>query len=203
MATDFRSIRRKLSPEDFALGPKEEPEPSDLIDEDTWSSLVHLTDDVSLRTSDHHGTLLKRADAVWGWWVSLTLDAQSLVKRSGEDPLCLSCLTVSDEMQASTFSLMTGFYRQAISGLRSALEAMIAGVYFHRFPDAEKFERWVNGHEDGRIWFGRTRGELAQSEPFSLFDDPSGELTSLMKRGGWVDFEYATLCGSATADPTM
>jgi len=198
---DFRSRRLKLPPEAFAIGPETEPEPSDLIDENTWTSLMHLPDDVSLRTSDHHGTLLKRAYDVWDGWVSLTLDAQSLVEKPIDDSLCLACLMVSDELQASTSALMTGFYRQAVSGLRSALEAMLIGVYFRQFPDAAKFQRWADGHEDGRVWFGKARRALAEAEPFSRFDDPSGELTSLMKQGGWVDFLYATLSGFSHGRP--
>lgn len=73
---DFRSKRQKLPPEAFAIGPETEPEPSDLIDEETWTDLTHLPDDVSLRTSDHHGTLLKRAPVMLGggasawYWMS-------------------------------------------------------------------------------------------------------------------------------------
>src|SRR6266542_1349916 len=51
-------FRQKLPPEAFAIGPETEPEPSDLMDEEAWTELTYLPDDVSLRTSDHHGTLL-------------------------------------------------------------------------------------------------------------------------------------------------
>jgi hypothetical protein len=63
---DFRSKRSKLPPEAFAIAPEVEPEPSDPIDEETWTDLVHLPDDVSIRTSDFHGTLLKQANDAWG-----------------------------------------------------------------------------------------------------------------------------------------
>jgi hypothetical protein len=201
MDGDFRSSRRMLPPEAFAMAPDTEPDPSDLIAEDTWDSLIHLPDDVSLRTSNHHGTLLKRADDVWSWWVSLSLDLQSLAAHPDDDSLCLGWLTASDELQASTYAMMTGFYRQAIAGLRSALEAALMGVYFRQFPDPKKFERWADGHEDGKVWFGKAREALGKSEPFSLFNDPHAELTSLMQKGGWVDFQYATLSGFSHGRP--
>jgi hypothetical protein len=201
MDADFRSSRRKLPPEAFALGPKTEPEPSDLIGKDTWGFLIHLPDDVSIRTSNYHGTLLKRAYDVWGGWVSLTLDLQSLTTRPRDDALCLGWLTAGDELQASTYAMMTGYYRQAIAGLRSALEAVFMGVYFRQFPDPKKFERWADGHEDGRMWFGKAREALAESEPFSLFNDLQAELASLMRKRGWVDFQYATLSGFSHGRP--
>ena len=51
-AQDFRFKRYKLPPEAFAIGPGKEPEPTDMVDEETWRNLVWLTDDVSLRTID-------------------------------------------------------------------------------------------------------------------------------------------------------
>jgi hypothetical protein len=96
--------------------------------------LAYLPDDVSIRTSDHHGTLLKQANDAWGWWVSLVLDIQSLVEAPRDDSLSLSCILVTDELQASIYTMMTGFYRQSISALRSAVEALVMGVYFDCFP---------------------------------------------------------------------
>jgi hypothetical protein len=198
---DFRSKRSKLSPESFAIAPDVEPEPSDPIDEETWTELVYLPDDVSIRTSDFHGTLLKQANDAWGWWVSLMLDIQSVVETPSDDPLSLSSILVTDELQASTFTMMTGFYRQSISALRSALEALVMGVYFHRFPDAKQFERWAGGELGEQVSFSRARSTLARTEPFSMFNNQPGEITSLMKQGGWVDFLYNTFSGFSHGRP--
>jgi hypothetical protein len=61
MSTDLRASRMKLPPEAFALAEGPERPPSDLIDEESWSGITGLPDDVSLRTSDHHGADIKRA----------------------------------------------------------------------------------------------------------------------------------------------
>jgi hypothetical protein len=122
---DFRSRRFKLPLEAFAYAPGPDPEPSDLVDEATWMELISLPDDASIRTSDHHGGLLRAALDVWSHWIGLVLDVQSLVTAPRDDPLALACLVVSDELQASTFGALTGFYRQAIAGLRSALDAVV------------------------------------------------------------------------------
>ena len=44
-ATDSRLFRKKLPPGAFAWGSgKPDPLPSDLIDPETWSGIVHLSD---------------------------------------------------------------------------------------------------------------------------------------------------------------
>lgn len=118
-----------------------------------------------------------------------------------DDPLSLGFLLVTDELQASTYAMMTGFYRQSIAELRSALEAMLMGVYFHRHPDAERFKRWADGDQGDVGTFHRARGSLARSSPFNLFNNQPEPLTSLMKQGGWVDFLYSTLSGFSHGRP--
>jgi len=39
---DFRSKRHKLPPDAFLVGPEKEPDPTDLVDEETWHNLVWL-----------------------------------------------------------------------------------------------------------------------------------------------------------------
>lgn len=156
---DFRGKRYKLPPEAFAIAPTHEPPPSDLIDKETWLSVVHLPDDVSLRTSDHHGTLVRRAYETWGMWVSLQLDVQATFEppdRFSEDVLQVSCLNVTDELHASLYFMLTGFYRQAISVLRSALDGVVAGAFFRAYPDRVRATRWLNSaipvaRDDGLI----------------------------------------------------
>jgi hypothetical protein len=163
--------------------------------------LIYLPDDVSIRTSDHHGALLKQAYDAWGWWVSLVLDVQSLAEDPEHDSLCLGCLLVTDELQASMFTMMTGFYRQSIADLRSALEALLMGVYYRRFPNAEMFQRWADGDQGAQVSFNGARGTLARSVPFKLSNNQPGELTSLMSQRGWVDFLYTTLSGFSHGRP--
>ena len=61
--TDFRARRTVLIRRDFDYAPKPAPPPSDMIDEETWTSVVTLPDDVAVRTSDHHGTTIKQLPA--------------------------------------------------------------------------------------------------------------------------------------------
>ena len=65
--SDFRAVRIVLEPSDFALGDDiPEPPPSDLIDKDTWLSMMTLPDDVAIRTSNYHGTALEKLHDIWG-----------------------------------------------------------------------------------------------------------------------------------------
>jgi hypothetical protein len=65
--SDFRAVRIVLEPSDFGLGDDIlEPPPSDLIDKDTWLSMMTLPDDVAIRTSNYHGTALEKLHDIWG-----------------------------------------------------------------------------------------------------------------------------------------
>ena len=47
---DFRAVRIVLENDDFAIVPEDPDRPArDLIDRDTWNSIVTLPDDVSIR----------------------------------------------------------------------------------------------------------------------------------------------------------
>jgi len=188
---DFRSGRRKLPPEAFAIGPARDPEPTDLIDAPTWHGITSLPDDVSIRTSDHHGETLRRAYELWSHWPGLTLDLQSLVADPREDALALALMIMSDELQASLYAALTGFYRQAIAGLRPALEATVAGAYLKAFPDRNRFTRWADGHEGGKLWMKKMSQRLAAVAPYAQFDD--SEEQALFLESGWVNFVYQRL----------
>jgi hypothetical protein len=53
--TDFRAVRSKLEPDEFAISVGQDVPPSDLVDPDVWDSIMHLPEDVSIRISDHSG----------------------------------------------------------------------------------------------------------------------------------------------------
>jgi len=197
---DFRSKRYKLPPDAFLVGPEKEPDPTDLVDEETWHNLVCLTDDVSLRTSEHHGTLLRRANQFLEHWTALLLDLQSLVPEPRDDALCLASLDASDDFQASLFTMLTGFYRQAIAGLRTALEAVLAGAYFRAYPDPNKFQQWADGHKEGQIWVREIRKELKTHRLYSQFE--VGE-HPLLGKDGWVEFLYSRLSAFSHGRPFL
>lgn len=202
-STDFRGKRYKLPPEAFAIGPAHEPPPSDLIDRETWLAVVHLPDDVSFRTSDHHGTLVKQAYETWGMWVSLQLDVQATFEPLdgfSEDVLQVSCLNVTDELEASLYFMLTGFYRQAISVLRSALDGVVAGAFFRARPDRVRATQWLEGHRDGGLRFQDLRRALGVVEPYSRFTS-GAELIGLTGDQGWINFLHGALSGFSHGRP--
>jgi hypothetical protein len=123
----FRFERKKLPPGAFLIGPDKEPDPTDLVDKRTWSELTFLPDDVSLRTSEHHGTLLNKANLFLNYWIALVLDLQDL---TSPHILAFTCHDAFDDFQASVYMMLTGFYRQSFSTLRIALEEILIGIYF-------------------------------------------------------------------------
>jgi len=195
---DFRLERYKLPPEAFAIGPEKEQEPTDLIDQETWRNLVWLPDDVSLRTSEHHGTLLRRANQFLGYWCSLILELQSLVADPREDAIALTCLHAHDDFQASLYTALTGFYRQAIASLRTAMEAVLTGTYFKVFPNQSNFQLWADGHRQGQIWMKTIRNKLRNREPYMQFE--RGE-HPFLSRNGWVNFLYSRLSAFSHGRP--
>ncbi|APC08565.1 hypothetical protein [Neomoorella thermoacetica] len=194
----FRFRRHKLPPEAFAIGPEREPDPTDLIDAETWGEITTLPDDVSLRTSEHYGTLLRNANQLVRLWIEMVLDLQSLIKNPRDDALALACLDANDDLQASIYMMLTGFYRQSISTLRMVLEEVLAGVYFRAFPDSTKVQQWANGLREGQLWINRIRKDLSGKEPYCFFE--TGEYI-LLGKGGWVDFLYSRLCGFTHGRP--
>lgn len=167
---DFRENRRKLPPGSFAIEPENGRPASDPIDQSTWQSVTGLPDDVSIRTSDHHGTVIRRAHDCWGDWISLVLDIQSLCDDPMDDSLAVAAMNVTDELQVSVYLALTGFYRQAIGSLRAALEGMLAALYFSAVSDQAAIDGWLAGTDEGRVWVRKVRLELRELEPFSRFE---------------------------------
>lgn len=195
---DCRARRVRLGPDSFAIAPDVEEPPSDLIDVGTWRGLVWLTDDVSLRTSDHHGTALSRALAAWGDWLTLVLDVQSLVAEPASDPLAVAAMGAAEEFQASISLALTGFYRQALGTLRAALESLLAALDFSVRDDPSAVAAWLEGSDEGRFWASRVRRRLAQLEPFRSFRT---EEDSLFGEPGWFAWLYDLLCAFVHGRP--
>jgi hypothetical protein len=148
---DFRAVRIILEPVDFAIGSGEDSPPSDLIDEDTWRSIMTLPDDVSIRTSSHQGGLLKTLGDLCVTWIEAV--------GSEQDQLYHTMLVAAEEFQASTFNSLNGYYRQAIGCLRNALEQIAIGTYCQVCVKVPEFERWRAGQAE--ISFGQACDGLA------------------------------------------
>jgi hypothetical protein len=174
---DFRTYRRKLPPQAFAI----------------------FEGDVTLRTADHHGVSLKHAYEAWGFWVCLVLDAQRLADDLSTDPLVVASSGAVDEFQASIHAALTGFYRQSIGTLRSVVESMLAAVYFKRFGDPEGLEAWLGGHEERRFGIGSARQRLRTLTPFNTFGEDE---ESLLGDEGWLSWLYGLLSAFVHGRPT-
>jgi hypothetical protein len=156
----FRAVRHRLDADDFALSEGPDPAPTHLIDEETWSHLTHLTDDVAIRTSDHNGHRLKLLSDLWGDWVtSMRNDPEP------PDELFGCMLDAADALQCANFLFLHGYYRAAFAELRVALELVMIGAYGNLNPDDPKYVAWkTNGSELGFTSFrkkmhGMLRGD--------------------------------------------
>jgi len=137
---DFRSDRRILPPEAFAIAEGPDLPPADLIDKEVWNSIMNLPDHVSLRTSADHGTELKFMHGLWG----------SIIDNLGnvEDVMWHSLLDVADEIMACIVNSLVGFYRVAASCLRSSLELATHGAYYQRCKNLSEYKTWRKGKGD-------------------------------------------------------
>jgi hypothetical protein len=142
--SDFRAVRHKLDPDDFALGEGPDPAPTDQIDEETWSALTHLPDDVAVRTSDHNGLRLKLLHTLWSDWIA----AATGEKRCDELFDCM--LDAEAAFQCVNFLYLHGYYRAAMAELRVALELVMIGAYGNLRPADPAYVVWkTNGSELG------------------------------------------------------
>lgn len=201
---DFRTIRHRLPPDSFAMVSDEEDFiQKDLIEEEIWDSIVFLSDDVSLRTSDNHGTELKAMHELWASWIESFGEEK--------DAMWYVMLDVSDEFQACLFNLLCGFYRVAASCLRSALELTTIATYFQlQFDGLSELRKWKEGQLE--VKFGNVcdklhkhsesislENHLGKQMNYSLFgskssDNPKGE--------GWARKLFSNLSNFAHSRPT-
>ncbi len=195
MVENFRTRRVRLPPEAFALAEGSERPPSDLVDEHSWSGITHLPDDVSLRTSDHHGSDLNRAYDAWGDWISLALALQYVdgAEPRVDAPTVIASFVVTDELQSSIYSALCGFYRASIGDLRLALEGAVAGLYFTVFPDRGLLQAWQEGTHELRM--NEARQRLAQPEPCRRYP-------GLMNDKEWVAESFRQLNGFSHGKPS-
>lgn len=147
--SDFRAVRHKLEPLRSA---KQDVEPTDLIDEETWTGITHLSDDVAIRTSDHDGVRLALLYSLWGDWITATGDPDN------PDELFNCMLDGADAFQCTNFLFLHGYYRAAMAELRVALELVMIGAYGNLEPKDPDYVLWkTSGSEFG---FTRARKRM-------------------------------------------
>jgi hypothetical protein len=136
--SDFRAVRHKLEPHEFAISEGEDVQPTDLIDEETWAGITHLPDDVAIRTSDHNGDRLALLHSLWGDWITATGDPENA------DELFSCMLDAGDAFQCANFLFLHGYYRATMAELRVALELVMIGAYGNLKPNDSDYLVWKN-----------------------------------------------------------
>jgi hypothetical protein len=141
-----------LEKKDFAVAPGKYQGATDLVDKGTWESIVVLSDDVSLRTTDRYGSQSAQMWDYWGVWGRVVLGVQALSKNPGKSPTAIAACDAADEFQAATYCALVGYYRVAFSCLRNILEQVTIGIQLTSSKNIRDFTDWRNGEE--RIKFG-------------------------------------------------
>jgi hypothetical protein len=181
--SDFRAKRRILLKSDFGLAEGREQPPSDKIDKATWNHIVILPDDVAVRTTNHHGTVIKQISDLSHEWV----------RHSDEsDPIMFPVvLDAHDELDAALYNTVVGYYRVANAAMRSALELVTIGTWAKVCGKKSEFDEWQKGNIELSI--SRACDDLI-SATRSLQDELAGigvDDTLFAQRtktseGGWV-----------------
>jgi hypothetical protein len=186
--TDFRAVRHILEPHDFALGDEEDdPLPSDQIDAEIWAGIMNLPDDVAVRISDHNGTRIRLLYTLWGHWI------EAVGAPDRQDELFGCMLDANDCLQCANFDLLHGFYRAAISNLRTALELVMIGTFGNIRPTDAQYLRWKQGDEE-RMGFSHCRKQL-----FNIHKGT--EIEWLFAKEAFPATIYANLCRFTHARP--
>lgn len=184
--TDFRTIRTLLPDEVFLLANGPRPGPTDLVAEDIWNGIMHLPDDVAITTSSHHGSQLATLYSLWGDLLEAIGDE--------EDELFSGMLDAADCFQASTFDSLHGYYRSALSNLRSALELVAIGSLGNLSPKDMEYLRWKEQNV-GSLPFGSAMRKLRSAT--------NAHVQALVfKPNGWLHTLYfKKLCAYAHSRP--
>jgi hypothetical protein len=204
--TDFRARRRVLVRSDFGLADKRQPPPSDLIDEKVWRSLVTLPDDVAIRTSNHHGKTLAELNILNTAWVFST---RLPPHRERMSPVMLDA---QDELQASIYNCLTGYYRFAVGGMRNFLELVSIGCWAEVRGKKKEFRAWQKGKVqlslgtacDGLITGAApVEAHLRATVNDTLFSQKNSQKGGFSKNGGWVRRTFSGLSEYAHSRPTF
>jgi hypothetical protein len=162
--SDFRAVRYKLEPHEFALSEGPDPPPTNLIDEATWAGMMHLPDDVAIRVSDHNGHRLALLYNLWGDWIEATGDPEN------PDEL-FSCMPMQVmHSNVPTFSFYTA---TASRGLGDVCMACFAATSANGLPPTKRsptrhFANCVISHTRARtpatVRFGKATAPYMRSK---------------------------------------
>jgi hypothetical protein len=175
-----------LPDEVFLLPNGSRPGPTDLVAEDIWHHIVYLPDDATLTTSNHHGSQLAALHSLWGGWLHAIGDDDD------HDELFTCMLDAAACFQASTFDSLHGYYRSAITNLRSAIELVAIGSLGNRCPTDTDYVRWTKRNV-GSLPFATAVKKLRGAT--------KGSVSALAFKHGWLQALYDKLCAYAYSRP--
>jgi hypothetical protein len=146
---------------------------------------MNLPDDVAIRTSDHHGSELASLYLLWGDWL----------KALGEvrDELHDGMLSAEACFQASTFDSLHGYYRPALSNLRTAMELIVIGALGNLKPADSDYQRWQRQNVGSLPLSSCVKKLRRATKP------PVSQL--VFTPGGWLEMFYQELCAYAHCRP--
>jgi hypothetical protein len=203
--TDFRARRKVLARSDFGIAPGPEPRPSDLVAKRVWESLVILPEDVAVRTSNHQGTTLAQLNELSSAWLFST---RMPPHRESMSPVMLDA---HDEIEASIYNCLTGYYRFSIGGLRNVLELAAIGCWAEACGKKREFRDWRKGRIElglGRACDGlissasALESHLKATVNDTLFAQRDPAATSqTAKDGGWVRRSFSGLSNYSHSRP--
>lgn len=153
---DFRRTRTFLAPHVFASGGDlPDPRPTELISRERWEHVMHLADDVALRSSSYSGASTARmSDLAYAW-------LRALPDNPDDAPFMHQvALGAFEEFEATTFIALHGFYRQALGSLRNAIELMTHAAALAVEQDHARFADWRAASVELR--FQQSRATLAR-----------------------------------------
>lgn len=185
--SDFRAVRNKLEPEVFLNPEGLDAPPSDLVEHEVWDGIMHLPEDVSIRISDHNGIRLKLMHQLWCDWI------EAIGNPDRPDELFACLLEAADCLQGAIFNLLHGYYRIALSELRTALELAMIGAYANLYPSESAYLQWKAGDAE-TFGFTRCRKRLFASLK-------KGQAKWLFDADGPLAAVYRTLCNYTHARP--
>lgn len=170
---DYPRTRCFLAPHVFAIGGDiPDPDPNDLMEVRRWEHVMHLPDDVALRSSSYTGSVAARMSSLAYVWLLAFPDDPNDAPYVHE-----VALSAHEGFEAMTFIALHGFYRQALGCLRNAVELMTHAAALAIRDDQATFNRWRAGEVELRFRESRetllaNTGDLERLvTPASVFGD--------------------------------
>ena len=193
----YRVNRFYLSDEAFAVPFVGSSDPRDVLGRKQWDHLMVLPTDVLLRTTDNFGTMIEDMQQQSSAWLdALTFDETKW-------PFFHAAyLDVLEELDAAPFIAAHGWYRQATSGLRNALEVMTHACRYAVANDEAGFSAWRGGTLPEPLKFGNSVDIIGAKPRGRALDDTLGAPGLFgVRPDGVLRALYSDVCRYAHSQP--